>query len=110
MKTFKCTQCDKEKSGVIRKGVCNSCSVSNFRRRQKLRAIKYKGGQCQKCGYNKCPASLVFHHLDPSQKDFGLSHNGTTKSWGKIIVELDKCILLCHNCHNEIHYEQIHDF
>ena len=72
-------------------------------RRKKLRemAIEYKSGKCQICGYNKCLQALEFHHLDPKGKDFPLS--GSTKSWDNIKNELDKCILLCANCHREIH-------
>lgn len=55
------------------------------------------------CGYSRCQAALEFHHLDPSEKDFGLSTNKTTKSLVKLIDELRKCILVCANCHREIH-------
>jgi hypothetical protein len=47
--------------------------------------------------------ALEFHHLDGSRKDFGISSKGYTRSWSKIRDELDKCILLCANCHREIH-------
>ena len=67
----------------------------------KLKAIEYKGGCCQICGYNKSIRALQFHHLDPTQKDFGIS--GGTKSFEKMKPELDKCILVCANCHCEIH-------
>lgn len=67
----------------------------------KLKAIEYKGGKCQICGYNKCTRSLQFHHLDPNEKDFGISRG--TKSFEKLKPELDKCILVCANCHGEIH-------
>ena len=72
-------------------------------RRKKLRemALEYKGAKCQNCGYDKCIQALEFHHLDPSIKDFSLS--GVTKSWKNLKIELDKCILLCANCHREIH-------
>lgn len=80
--------------------------VSEQRRKLKRQAIEYKGGACQKCGYNKCPGALIFHHLDPKQKDFGISAQGKTRSFEKIKPELDKCILLCQNCHAEIHYEE----
>ena len=75
------------------------------RRRQALReqALAYKGGQCQICGYQKSTRALGFHHLDPTQKDFGLSKKGHTRSWDKIKAELDKCVLLCANCHMEVH-------
>lgn len=75
------------------------------RRRKKLRemARDYKGGQCATCGYNKCQRALSFHHLNPKEKDFDLSSRGLTRSWERIKKEIDKCILLCANCHMEVH-------
>ena len=75
------------------------------KRRKKLRAMacKYKGGKCVICGYDKCQRALDFHHLDPKQKEFGLSSKGLTRSWKKIQREIDKCILLCAKCHMEVH-------
>ena len=66
-------------------------------------AVEYKGGRCQVCGYDRCIEALEFHHLDPTQKDFGISHKGYTRSWEKVKEEVDKCILLCANCHREFH-------
>jgi len=65
--------------------------------------IEYKGGKCEHCGYDKCPAAFDFHHLDPSKKDFNLS---TLRNYKleNIKSELDKCLLLCSNCHRELHY------
>lgn len=80
--------------------------VSEQRRKVKLQCIEYKGGKCERCGYNKCPAALEFHHLDPSEKDFGISSNGISRSFEKCKVEVDKCILVCSNCHAEIHHEE----
>ena len=75
------------------------------RRREKVRltAISYKGGHCQICGYDRCIEALEFHHLDPSQKEFGISKKGYTRSWEKVKEEADKCVLLCANCHREVH-------
>ena len=75
------------------------------KRRKKVRqlAIDYKGGQCQRCGYNRCIEALEFHHDNSSGKDFSISEKGYTRSWSKVKEELDKCILLCANCHREIH-------
>ncbi len=75
------------------------------KRRKKLRemARDYKGGKCQLCGYKKCSRALSFHHLDPKKKDFGVSSRGLTRSWIKLQEEIDKCILLCANCHMEVH-------
>lgn len=58
------------------------------------------------CGYSKCIAALDFHHTDPSKKDFGISSGGYTRSFEKIKDELDKCILVCANCHRELHYNK----
>ncbi len=55
------------------------------------------------CGYSKCPGALDFHHRDPKKKDFGLAVKGLTRSWEKIQKEIDKCVLVCANCHREIH-------
>lgn len=83
------------------KPLSNSQRVIGWRQRVKVKAIEYKGGNCQLCGYNKCVRSLQFHHLDPSQKDFSIS--GKSISWERIKNELDKCILICANCHGEEH-------
>ena len=75
------------------------------KRRKKLRqmALEYKGDKCSICGYNKCLKALEFHHCESDQKDFGISAKGYTRSWEAIRLELEKCILLCANCHREIH-------
>jgi hypothetical protein len=78
-----------------------SWRVSVKLRELKAKAVEYKGGKCEKCGYRKCLAALVFHHRDRTQKDFGIS--GKCRTWAKLQPELDKCQLLCHNCHNEHH-------
>jgi hypothetical protein len=74
------------------------------RRRKFIRekAIAYKGGRCSACGYSKCHAALEFHHRS-REKDFGISAKGYTRSWEKVKQELDKCVLLCANCHREAH-------
>lgn len=72
-------------------------------RRNKSRAVEYKGGQCSVCGYKKCLGSLVFHHRDPVQKDPDWLKMRNWK-FEKIKAELDKCDLICSNCHGEIHW------
>lgn len=79
--------------------------VQKRRLKVKQMAIEYKGGKCEKCGYNKCVAALEFHHLNPEEKDFGIGSKGYTRGWEKVKEELDKCILVCANCHREIHEE-----
>lgn len=81
----------------------NKYYVTQNRRNTKLKALDYKGGSCQRCGYNRCKEALDFHHLDPSVKEFGLSKNGNTRNWEKVKEEIDKCQLLCSNCHREKH-------
>ena len=68
-------------------------------------SVEFMGGKCSICNYNKCINALEFHHKDPTQKDFGVGTNGHTRSWKRIEKELEKCILVCSNCHREIHDE-----
>jgi galactitol-specific phosphotransferase system IIB component len=76
-------------------------SVIDFRRRVKQELVDYKGGECEICGYSRCIKALEFHHRDPAKKDFSISG----KSWGfeKLKDEVDKCVLVCSNCHRELH-------
>lgn len=84
----------------------NKYYVDKRRKALKKQAIEYKGGKCSSCGYNKCVGAMDFHHLGNSPKDFGISQAGHTKSWETLRAELDKCVLLCSNCHREIHYSE----
>lgn len=76
-------------------------SVRAWRQRAKARAVEFLGGKCQNCGYNRCLRALAFHHRDPRKKDFGISSRCI--SWGSMVKELKKCVLLCSNCHMELH-------
>jgi len=76
-------------------------AVAKRRRKIKLMAINYKGGRCQICGYDKYPGALDLHHIN-GQKSFGIADKGYTRSWEKTKKELDKCILVCANCHREL--------
>lgn len=75
---------------------------SASRRRSDLRAkaIALLGGCCQICKYNRAPEVLDFHHIDPMSKDFEIS---AATSWKRALPELQKCVLLCSNCHREVH-------
>jgi len=75
-------------------------AVAKRRRKVKSMAIEYKGGKCQVCGYNKYPGALDLHHV--GDKKFGIADKGYTRSWEKVKAELDKCVLVCANCHREI--------
>ena len=103
-----CKRCGKEIEGRADKKYCGrKCltadAVTRWRRNLKKRAVEYKGGKCEYCGYAKCLAALEFHH--PGGKDFAISGNGNTRAWAKVKVELDKCVLTCKNCHAEQHHD-----
>ena len=85
---------------------CSYCCVKTHRHKKKARLIEIKGGKCERCGYDKCPDAFDFHHLDPSKKEFNINGATFPRSMEKIMVELEKCVMLCANCHREIHYEQ----
>jgi hypothetical protein len=78
-------------------------AVAKRRKRLKEMVVEYKGGKCVICGYNKYVGAFDLHHLDGTVKEFGLSTRGLTRSWEKLKEEADKCILVCANCHREIH-------
>lgn len=101
----KCGENDPTRFYRVR-GRCKNChnkgQIERFRE-CKRKAVEYKGGCCQVCGYNKCLAALDFHHQDPKQKD---PHWRQMRNWkfDRLKEELDKCILVCSRCHAEIHY------
>jgi hypothetical protein len=69
-----------------------------------LSYLKIRAG-CKICGYKKCATSLHFHHLNPITKLFNVSNppGKYIYHWDKIVLETKKCIVLCANCHGEIH-------
>jgi hypothetical protein len=80
-----------------------------FNRRKKEQAISLFGAKCQKCGYNKCMGALDFHHIN-GKKDTEISSAIIQWKWERAKTELDKCILLCANCHRETHYNADIDY
>lgn len=75
---------------------------------RKYEAIMRFGGKCSKCGYNGNISSLEFHHLNPETKSFGIDlreFSGHTLE--DLNKELDKCVLLCANCHRELHHPEL---
>jgi transposase len=84
---------------------CPRCRVEAVERRR--RAVKRvlvaeAGGACALCGYDRTPAGLHFHHLDPALKSFGLARRGMTVSLASARAEAAKCVLLCSNRHAEV--------
>jgi hypothetical protein len=84
---FRCIECDSEKK-------------TSKRRARRQTIIDRFGGKCSVCGYDRCGWSLHFHHLDPTLKSFTLS----SKWWREeeVDLEVEKCVLLCANCHYEV--------
>jgi len=95
---WKCKLCDRDYQIIFLKNLKKKC-------------LDYKGGKCERCKYDKCVRSMHFHHVDPSLKEFSISdrnpntNKNGTKKWDSVKKELDKCILLCSNCHYEVHEE-----
>ena len=87
--------------------ICKSCfnayCIDRWRK-TKTKAVQYKGGKCERCGYDKYEGALEFHHIDPNTKDCDWGKL-KKRSWNAITKELDKCICVCSNCHKEIHNE-----
>ena len=115
---MKCTKCGiNDRPYTVKTGVrkgkiqsyckkCNKEQVIKRQRKLKEKCTEYAGGKCSICGYSTYLGALEFHHLDPSKKDMRLSKFGRTsweKNKEKIMEELDKCVLLCANCHREVH-------
>ena len=82
----------------------SSEAVKKWRYNTKKRIIDSMGGCCQICGYSKCEGALALHHIDPNKKELSFGAiRANPKNWLSITEELKKCILLCHNCHSEVH-------
>jgi len=81
---------------------CFKKSKTNHRNKIKQLAVDYLGGKCSNCSYNKCLSALEFHHIDSTTKDKNYSNYKNTFT-DKFKAELDKCVLLCANCHREHH-------
>ena len=89
-----------------RKNRCKNChndKQKEYVKSLKRKAVLFKGGKCKQCGYCKNLAALDFHHIDSTQKDENWI---TARHWGwkRLKKELEKCDLVCRNCHAEIHY------
>ena len=112
--TCKCQYCGKEfqyyrYSSAIRKA-CYEClpdeklhDASHLRRLIKNKAVLLKGGKCQCCNQQYPNSVYDFHHLNPDEKDFNLGNKASTIKWDIVEKEIEKCILVCANCHRMIH-------
>ena len=82
--------------------LCRRQRVTNRRRRVKEILVAEAGGACRLCGYDRTPAALHFHHVDPNEKSFALALQGVARSLDRCRTEAQKCVLLCANCHAEV--------
>ena len=82
----------------VKRTRCGSCNTKIRRYRTKAAAIAILGEKCADCGWQGNQAAFQFHHNDPNKKDFIIG-NVANKKWELIKKELDKCVLLCANCH-----------
>lgn len=111
-----CVECKTPLTGRRKKFCSRNCKAKHLAgyTSQRKRAVKRKihfvnllGGKCSSCGYKQNLSSLVFHHKDPNDKDFDITIRELHgKSITTLEKEISKCVLLCHNCHMEIHYPQ----
>jgi hypothetical protein len=79
-----------------------SNEVKLCRKRRKERLVKMFGGKCEYCGYDRYAGALEFHHIDPTKKEFTCSHTSNI-SWNELVEEAKKCVMMCANCHRELH-------
>jgi hypothetical protein len=116
----KCEVCDTHLIGKQQKFCSKQCKMTtcyksinlNLKKRRKERRdsiIELKGGKCIRCGYSKCNDALHFHHREPELKKFELSRTEILNHTFDIILEeVNKCDLLCANCHAELHSSVVH--
>ncbi|MFC1656124.1 hypothetical protein ACFL3C_04605 [Patescibacteria group bacterium] len=115
-KVINCTICGKELIGKQKMFCSISCKNKAHQSydaqqerglRRKKRIVQELGGKCGICGYKKNLSALTFHHQDPKKKEFKLDLRSlSNRKYSAIERELKKCILLCHNCHTELHNPQ----
>lgn len=86
---------------------CKTARQTNRQRENKARAVQYKGGKCAMCGLETEHLAVYdFHHTDPAEKEANIAELVFSASWVNIKAELDKCIMLCSNCHRIVHSQE----
>lgn len=98
----RCNGCHNKYLSDLRKAKCARTTSQALDRKAltKKRCVAYVGGRCVRCGYDRCIKAMTFHHRDPAAKEFTVSQM-LDRSWKVLCTELDKCDLLCFNCHME---------
>lgn len=104
---LKCKSCHCSRQREFRKeNKARLKAQTRFRRETlKQRAVNYKGGKCEDCLAQFPLCVYDFHHVDPTTKDNDVG-SMIQSSWKFVKDELDKCVLLCANCHRIRHYTQ----
>lgn len=119
MDTKICTKCGKElpiedfnwrnKNKGTRRSECKYCHTAYMRAKYKAKKEEIQdlkiGLKCAKCGYNKCGAALEFHHVNPEEKSNTVARmTSNNYELDKVYKEIEKCVVLCSNCHHEFHF------
>ena len=112
-KIITCKTCGKPLKGKQTKFCSSSCKNNSLQsyKAQQARGLKRKklivknfGGCCSICGYSKNLSALTFHHINPKKKTFQLDLRSlSNRKQSSIDTEIRKCILVCNNCHAELH-------
>lgn len=116
-----CKTCNKDLKGKQTKFCSRKCQNRDTNTRfqtynaqqerglsRKRTLVQRRGGSCEVCGYKKNLSSLVFHHVNPKEKNFNLDMRVlSNNSIETIEEEFNKCVLMCHNCHNEHHHPEL---
>ena len=106
-----CRLCNREYTCDRNRTRCNSCNTKIRRVRNKIGAIQFLGGKCNGCNTKADLSNLaifVFHHKDPTKKEFAIA-GVANKGWEVVKKELEKCELLCANCHQQEHSDRTNE-
>jgi hypothetical protein len=95
---------DRNKDG--RKGTCIKCINDTVMDKAKVKKKELKSGGCVVCGYNKCPSALEFHHVTYDK----VRNISEINSEYLVKQEAKKCIVVCANCHREIHAGMVKEY
>ncbi len=83
---------------------CKQCEKTNkFSRYYSIMQKVFGQLECEICGYDRVLHALELHHLDATEKEIDPSQMKSFQEV-KIVQEMEKCQLLCANCHREAHY------
>ena len=118
METKICSKCGRElpleqfhwrnKTQGTRRSECKECHNTQvkirYQENKNMINQSKQGKCCARCGYNECLEALEFHHKNPEEKKDSVARLSTHYSLEDGIKEIEKCILLCANCHRYFHY------